>query len=64
MTTNQEIIQRLNADYCDVKALVEEAQWGNLRKAENGDEIQSHAEDILYYLSELIGCIEEINEQI
>ncbi len=56
----QEILQRLNLNYCDIKSLIEDSGWGELiKKSESGEEMRSHVGDILHYLSELMGCVEE-----
>jgi hypothetical protein len=60
--TYEEIIERLNANFCDMKALIEETAWGNLRKCKNGNKVQFRAEDVLSNLSEIIACIQEIKQ--
>lgn len=59
----QEILNEFNSCYVKIEAIAYSSKWQELATSEDADpEMKSHLGDVLHYLSEAIGCIEQFLE--
>ncbi len=59
----QEILNSFNESYLLIQAIAQSSQWQELANSQDADpEMKSHLGDVLHYLSEAMGCVEQFLE--
>ncbi len=59
----QEILNSFNESYLLIQAIAQSREWQELANREDADpEMKSHIGDVLHYLSEAMGCVEQFVE--
>ncbi len=59
----QEILNSFNESYLLIQAIAQSREWQELANREDADhQMKSHIGDVLHYLSEAMGCIEQFVE--
>lgn len=58
-----EILNEFNSCYVKIQAIAQSEKWRELANCEDADpEMKSHLGDVLHYLGEAMGCIEQFVE--
>ena len=58
-----EILNEFNSCYITIQGIFQSKQWQELANCENADpEMKTHLGDVLHYLGEAMGCIEQFIE--
>ncbi|HYX18177.1 MAG TPA: hypothetical protein VE944_28185 [Nostoc sp.] len=58
-----EMLSKFNSHYVEIEAIAQSEEWRNLCEVHHNDpEMKTHLGDVLHYLGESMGCVEEIKD--